>query len=170
MLGINIATVYAISNDKPRPLEEIYPEIGYKTVEEAIKEFEHHFKQDLKLPLRVPPVSFTHVFGRFNDVEGNDSFEMEYINEQSSENHFMINVRPVKDKFKIKDREVVKEYMLLNGKDATFISISGANLLVFERDNLQYRFSVDKRISDKITPEMLVGIANSIDYTTEIKD
>ncbi|MCM3389862.1 hypothetical protein M3649_17215 [Ureibacillus chungkukjangi] len=42
--------------------EKIYPEIGYMTVEEAVKEFEQHFNQVLKLPLRVPPISFTHQF------------------------------------------------------------------------------------------------------------
>jgi hypothetical protein len=43
-------------------------------------------------------------------------------------------------------------------------SIRGLNLLVFEKGNLQYRFSIDKKISEKITPEILVQIANSIDY------
>ncbi|GIN39281.1 hypothetical protein [Heyndrickxia oleronia] len=46
---------YANTNNPPRPFEEIFPEVGYKSVDEAIKEFEDYFKQDLKLPLRTPP-------------------------------------------------------------------------------------------------------------------
>lgn len=162
--GAYSGKAYANSNDKPpRTIEENYFEIGYTTVEEAASNYEHHFNQDLKLPLRVPPVAFTHVFARFNDTEGNDTFEMEYISEHSSENHFMINVRPVKAKIKLMDKEVIKEYKLKDGNKATFLSVRGANLLVFERDNLQYRFSVDKRISNEVTPEVLVQIANSID-------
>ena len=155
---------YANSNDKPRTIEENYFEIGYTTVEEAARNYERHFNQDLNLPLRDPPVAFTHVFARFNDTEGNDTFEMEYISEHSSANHFMINVRPVKAKMKLMDKEVIKEYRLKDGNKAIFMSVRGANLLVFEKDNLQYRFSVDKRISNEVPPEVLVQIANSIDY------
>jgi len=49
-----LLTVFATANNKPSPYEVIYLEIGYKTVEEASKDFEQHFKQRLKLPLRVP--------------------------------------------------------------------------------------------------------------------
>lgn len=42
--------------------------------------------------------------------------------------------------------------------------ILGFNLLVFERDNWQYVFSIDKKVSDRVTPEILVQIANSIDF------
>ncbi|WP_336822887.1 hypothetical protein [Sporosarcina sp. USHLN248] len=82
-------TIDATANDKPSPYEEIYPEIGYKTVEAALDDFEQHFKQKLKLPLRVPPISFTHHFGSFSDLDGdmNDAFEVKFINDQLSENH-----------------------------------------------------------------------------------
>ena len=75
-------SVYAAANDKSESYEKIYPEIGYKTVADALDDFEQHFKQELKLPLRVPPISFTHHFGRFNDLDGdyNDSFEVTFIN------------------------------------------------------------------------------------------
>ena len=59
----------AYINDSLSSYEEIYPEIGYKTVEAAASDFERHFHQGLKLPLRVPPISFTHHFGRFNDLD-----------------------------------------------------------------------------------------------------
>lgn len=54
--------VPAIAHDKPSPYEKIYPEIGYKTVVAALNEFEQHYKEKLELPLRVPPISFTHYF------------------------------------------------------------------------------------------------------------
>ncbi len=77
----------------------------------------------------------------------------------------MINIRHLKNKIEILDLDykVIKEYRLSDGNTAYFISTDGANLLVFEKDNLQYRFSIDKRISHKITPEILVQMANSID-------
>lgn len=160
----NNASVLADTNDKPSPYEEIYPEIGYKTVEEAVKDFEQHLKKDLKLPLRVPPVSFTHVFGRFNDMD--DSFEVEYVSDQSPENHYIIDVRTVGNKIpkRVEEKYLIKTLKLENGKNANLIRISGFNVLVFERDKWQYMLSVDKRISDKVTPESLVQIANSIDY------
>ncbi|GAM12393.1 hypothetical protein [Mesobacillus selenatarsenatis] len=148
------------SNDKPRPLEEIYPEIGYKTVEESVKEFEHHFNQDLKLPLRVPPIDFTHHFGRFNDLEGeiNDSLEIELISDMSAEHHYKINVRPAKYKIPLKAKNVFK---LKNGNDAIYTDVSGFNLLVFERDGWQYILSIDKRVSNRVPTDVFVEIANS---------
>ncbi|MGN7943181.1 hypothetical protein [Virgibacillus sp. 6R] len=168
----NIGTVCASDNDKPRSNEEIYPEIGYQTVEEAIRDFEQHFKQDLKLPLRVPPITFTHYFGRFNDLEGdiNDSFEVEVISDNSPENHYKIDVRPIKHKIPIRDKYVLKVFKLKNGNEAAYMAISGFNVLVFERDSWQYMLSIDKRVSDMVTPEVLVQIANSIDHPNEIKD
>jgi hypothetical protein len=168
----NNGTVYAIPNDKPQPLEEIYPEIGYKTVEEAVKEFEYHFKQDLRLPLRIPPINFTHHFGRFINLDGeiNDSFELKFISDESPENHYKIDVRPVKHKIPIKDNYIVKVLKLKNGIEAKYMEYRSFGALVFERDNWQYRLSIDKRNSDRVTPEVLAEIANSIDYPSEKKN
>ncbi|WP_161784675.1 hypothetical protein [Halalkalibacter okhensis] len=38
--GVNSGTASAKTIGESRPFEEIYPEIGYKTVEEAVNEFE----------------------------------------------------------------------------------------------------------------------------------
>ncbi|MCM3164736.1 hypothetical protein [Metabacillus litoralis] len=167
-LTISVNNTFANSNDEPHPLEYIYPEIGYKLVEEATSEFEQHFKQNLKLPLRVPPIEFTHYFGRFNDLEGekNDSFEVEFISDRSPENHYKINVRPLENKIPIRDKFIMGVYDLKNENRATYMTISGFNVLVFDKDNWQYMLSIDKRASDKVTAENLVQIANSIDYPT----
>ena len=159
-------TIFATANDIQSPYEEIYPEVGYKTVEDALNDFEQHFKQKLKLPLRVPPISFTHHFGRFNDLDGdiNDSFEMTFINDQLSENHYKIDVRPIKNNIPIREKYVIKTFELKNGVVATYMTISGFYMLVFERDDWQYMLSIDKRVSDKVTHETLIDIANSIDY------
>ncbi|MGE8036422.1 hypothetical protein B1B04_19870 [Lysinibacillus sp. KCTC 33748] len=161
-----LITLHASAKDKPSLYEEIYPEIGYKSVEEAVGDFEQHFNQKLKLPLRVPSISFTHHFGRFTDskYEGNDAFEVTFINDQSSENHYKIDIRPLKYRLPIREKYVIKTFELKNGNVGTYMTISGFNVLVFERDNLQYMLSVDKRVSNKVTPEALVDIANSIDY------
>ncbi|WP_242705658.1 hypothetical protein [Pontibacillus sp. ALD_SL1] len=155
------------ASNSSRPLEEIYSEIGYKTPEEAIKEVEQHFKRDLKLPLRVPPVTFTHYFGRFNNLEGtqNDSLAIEYVHESSSKNHYKIDVRPIEAKIPIKDNYVAKRLKLHNGSEALYLHLSeGWNALVFEENHWQYWISVDKRISSKVTTESLIDIANSVDY------
>lgn len=169
MFGTIDKTVYANSNDKPQPLEEFYPEIGYKTVDEALNEFEKHFNKNLKLPLRVPSINFTHYLGRFNNLDGeiNDSFEVQFISDESPENHYKINVRHSKDKINFSKSEIIKVYKLKDGQNALYASNRTANVLIFEKGNWQYMLSVDKRVSDKVTPETLVQIANSIDYTKE---
>jgi hypothetical protein len=169
LLSISIGIsgkVFANTSNITRAFEEIYPEIGYESVEEALKACEKHFKQDLKLPLRQPPIAFTHQFGRFSNLDGdiNDSFEVEFISDQSPENHYIIDVRPAKHRITIPDKFVLKSFKLKNGNVATYINVSGFNVLVFERDHWQYMLNIDKRVSTKVTSEMLVEIANSIDY------
>lgn len=158
--GTNYETVY----------EEIYPEIGYKTIEAATKDFEKHFKKELKLPLRVPPISFTHQFGRFSNLSGemNDHFEITMISDQFAQHHYKIEVRP--SKYKIPFVKYITEvFKLKNGSEAAYVEglNIGFNLLVFERDGWQYVLSIDLDVADKVPAEVLVQIANSIDYTTK---
>jgi len=159
---------FASEIEKSQPYEKIYSEIGYKTVEEAVRDFEEHFKQELKLPPRIPPISFTHQVGRFNNLEGdmNDTFEITFISEQAPQNHFKIDVRPIEHKIEFSDKNVSKVFKLNNGSDAKYIEKldQGFNFLVFNQDNWQYMLSIDKDVSDKVTPEILVKIANSIDF------
>ncbi|MGA3676334.1 hypothetical protein [Lysinibacillus agricola] len=157
----------AYLNDSFSPYEEIYPEIGYKTVEAAASDFERHFHQELKLPLRVPPISFTHHFGRFNNLDGerNDFYEVTFINNRLPEHHYKITVRPNHFKLPSKKEYIVKTFELKNGTTSIYMEISGFNVLAFEKEDWQYMLWIDKRVSEKVTPEVLVDIANSIDYT-----
>ena len=59
---------------------------------------------------------------------------------------------------------MLKTFELKNGNEAIYMTISGFKVLVFERENWQYTLNVDKRVLDEVTPEVLVEIANSIDY------
>jgi hypothetical protein len=141
-------------------------EIGYKPVEEAIDDFEKHYKRKLQLPFKIPPVTFTHIFGRFSDLDGdmNDTFQIMFINDKSPENHYKIDVRPTKYRISINNKDKIKTYELNDGKMAYFTETRVSNLLIFEKGNWQYMIGIDKRISDKITAETLVNIANSLQY------
>ncbi len=175
-LGFQFAlygSVNAIPKDEqPIPLEESLTEIGYESVEESVKAFEDHFNMNLKLPLKVPPITFTHVLGRFRDLggENNEDFELVMMNEKIPINHYKIIVRPIENRIPIKSRYVLDTYELKNGHVAIYMAISGINALVFKRDGWQYMLSIDKRISNVVTPEVLVDIANSIDYPPERRD
>ncbi|MCM3666168.1 hypothetical protein M3204_17250 [Mesobacillus subterraneus] len=145
--------------------EDIYEKIGYQSVEDELVKFENHYVENLNLPLKLPPVDFTHHFGRFNDLEGeiNDSFEIEYISDQIPENHYKVDVRPIKYKIPVKEQYVVKKVRLEDGETANYMNVSGFNVLVFEKDHWQYMLSVDNRIEDKVPLEKLIKIAESIE-------
>lgn len=165
--GLYYGTVNAKPNDTPQSFEEIFTEVGYKSVADALDDFEHHFNHELKLPTRVPPISFTHYFGRFTNLEGeiNDALEVKFISDQLPDHHFKMDVRPINHKSTF-EKYKSKDFKLKNGTNAKYIDDVkfGFNFLVFERDNWQYMFSIDEDVSDKVTPEILVQIANSIDF------
>lgn len=166
LYSINSSSVYA--NGNKEPLENFYPTIGYTSVEKAVKDFEDHFKLDLKLPLRVPPLAFTHQYGRFNDLNGdvNDSLEIDFINEDIPINHYTIHVRPIRHKIHFKDvsaKYIKQTFVLNNGQEAQLITNPSSEVLVFEYNQLQYMLNVNNKVSNKVTPDILVKIANTIE-------
>lgn len=80
--------------------EEPYIEIGYKSVVEALKECETHNKRELKLPIKLPSIEFTHHLGRcVNDKDNdNDQLQIEYLHKAKGKNHYNIDVRPIEQK------------------------------------------------------------------------
>lgn len=168
LLLTSISTVYAQPDDKQTSYEEIYTEWGYTNLNKAIAVFENHFDKELELPLRVPPLSFTHQFGKFNDSEGdiNDTLELQFTSEIHPENHYKINVKPHKNRITINERQLVNTYKLEDESTASYIRIGPSKkahfyALLFQRNGWQYILSVDKRVTDTVTPEVLVKIANS---------
>lgn len=160
------ALVSANPIDRPPTLEQSYIQLGYKSVEEAIKEFENHFELDVKLPSIEPSIPFSHQFGRFcedNEYDVNDTLEIDFMDEKSPENHYKIDIRPLKNKITLKPRPNQKVYTLQDGKKALYLEERIFNALFFDKGNWQYIISIDKRVSDKVTPEVLVEIANSIE-------
>ena len=157
--------VFANPNDKLPSFEEAYAQVGYISVEEAVKEFENHFKQDVKLPNIKPPIPFTHQFGRFfkdKEYNLNDVLQIKFVNEKANENNYKIDIRPLKNKLSFKDRRNQKAYTLKNGQKAIYFEHQLFNFFVFENGNWQYMLGIDKRISE-VTPDTLVEIANSIE-------
>lgn len=157
--------VSANTNDRPMTLEEAHEQMGYKSVEDAVKEFKKHFKQDVELPSIKPSIPFSHQYGRFNQdkqYDVNDTLEISFLDEKSPENHYKIEIRPIINKITLNPRPNHKYYTLKNGQKALYFEDTSFNFLFYDKGNWQYIFGIDKRISNKVTSEELVRIANSI--------
>ncbi|MCG7344487.1 hypothetical protein MHZ92_10100 [Sporosarcina sp. ACRSL] len=145
---------------------EVYIKGGYKEVSKAVQEGEDHFKRKIGLPTQLPPIPFTHSMGRFSDLEGNenDHLEVFFINKDSPQNHFLIRIRPIEYGLEIREEQIERKAILEDGSQSIFTTtaFSGFNLLVLEKEGWQYTLLIDKRISDLVTQEILVSIANSI--------
>jgi len=97
-------------------------EIGYKEVYNALQESKAHLKRDIALPTQLPPIPFTHHFGRFNNLDGdiNDGFEIKYINKDSVQNHYSIRVKPVEYRLEFREDYIKQSFKLNNGPEAIF--------------------------------------------------
>ena len=91
-LFVNVK-MYALE-DAPTTFENKYTEAGYKSIEDSVKEFEAFCKCEVKLPEVLPPILFTHEFGRFSEDKKyiNDVLEIRYVHENKSENIFKIDI------------------------------------------------------------------------------
>ena len=145
-------------------LEKSLLEIGYKEVNKALQESNDYFKRAIALPTQLPPVTFTHNFGRFTHSFGkeNDEFEIAYMNDHVGQNHYQIRVRPVQYKLEISDEQIDQTIKLNDGSAAIYSTKFPLDVLIFEKDKWQYTLLVDKRITNTVTKEVLVNIANSI--------
>ncbi len=93
LLNINMVSA---NNDTPPPLEKFYSDFGFKHVEEALNTCASHFNKELKLPYKLPQLSFTHQLGKCD--KKNNVFEVMFINEDSPRIHYKVRVRPVEHK------------------------------------------------------------------------
>lgn len=153
--------IYAAEQNSPPSFEEGYEEVGYKSVEEAVEEFENHFQCKVELPEMAPPISFTHQFGRFYEdkrYKMNDNLGFMFVNEDQRKNIFKIDVRPVNNKITFDG----KEYVLQYGGKGIYFESHIFNFFVFEKNNLQYLLGIHREMSDMKTPDMLVRIADSV--------
>ncbi|RDY65811.1 hypothetical protein DXT76_21685 [Halobacillus trueperi] len=163
MLGVH--TPVHAQVDQSKPLEEFYAEYGYKSLEEAVKEFEQQMKMKISLPKKLPSLSFTHVLARVNRLGGNENVELnvEYLNEHVPENHFKMDIRPAENKLFIHEKRIIEQVRLKTGGKGIFVKVPGFHVFIFETEHCQYRLSMDQRVSDHFYPDELVEIAKTID-------
>jgi hypothetical protein len=124
-------------------------------------------------------LTFTHVFGRcYIDTayNVNDQLRFEYHGDGRTvkqQNHYVIDIRPANPRLKgiIHKHEVVRTHELEDGTKAMYGTMfrGQINALVFDKGGWLYWLWVDKRIEDKVTADVLVGIANSIGLGTKYK-
>jgi hypothetical protein len=105
------------------PFEKMYFKHGYKSVDVEFEKCEKLFNKHINLPVKLPPVAFTHQFARCNYLNGNNNhFEIEYLNQNQSSNHYMIRINPLKHKLKgvpFKN-DVIRTYKLKDGSEAVY--------------------------------------------------
>ena len=131
-------------------IEKGYYDLGYKAVPEAVHDAEAYFKSNLELPKKLPPLIFTHSFGRLSAKgDQNDGLEVVYLNHEKHFN-YIINVRPAKNGMQFKlntDSKIV----LKDGTQANYRTVGkDGRLLVFmvEKNGWIYYLSIEKSLLD----------------------
>jgi hypothetical protein len=166
--GLYYGTVNANPSETPPSFEEGFKEVGYKSAKAAVKDFENHFKSDVKLPETLPSISFTHQFGRFFEDKNdnvNNFLEIRFVHKDIRDNIFKIDIRPSKNKLNFENKLNLngKVYTLHDGSKGIYFEDRLFNFFVFEKNNLQYIFGLYNKAAITETPDILVRIANSID-------
>ncbi|MFB5284469.1 hypothetical protein [Peribacillus sp. Hz7] len=135
-------------------------DLGYQSVYDAIKKSNIYFKNEIALPVQIPPLPFTHVLGRFNQNKDpkNSSLEIEYLNQNASP--YRITIFPKKSE--LQWNYTTQTFILKDGSAAHYFTTKWRNYFYFEQNKWKYLISVHPNVSNVVTPELLVEIANSI--------
>ena len=155
----NVGTAFADVQDTTPYFEDHSVRVGYKTVDEAVSEFEKNCDCVVKLPSMIPDLQFTHEFGAFyKDYKDRqkDLLQIRFVNREQKNNIFKIDVRPRKVSYE------GKEYTLQDGTKGIYVEHHIFHVFVFEKNNLQYIVSIDKNVADIDPTEVLMAVANSI--------
>jgi hypothetical protein len=162
VISILLAT-YTYAKDVQ--VERSYLKLGYTAIDSALKESKKHFKKDIALP-SVVPISFNQSFGRVVNQLGfaNDYFEVVYLDSKNGNNHYKIEVRPLKYKLPIEMEKVDEVVILNNGTKALYgtNTMQGFHCLIFEVNDWQYMLALDNDASDQ-NLQTLLDVANSIE-------
>jgi len=145
---------------------------GFRSIDDAVLTCEKHFRRNIALPVRMPPVVFSHAFARCGidaEYRMNDNLSIEYVGDGvtvDGKNHYMIDIRPIAQKIDrfFHSRAIIGTYRLGDGTLAQYGANGFFRTIVFEKDGWQYRLSVDRRIGDLVSAEKLVDIANSVGW------
>lgn len=153
----------SVKSSEQRSIEKDYYNLGYKSVSDAIQEAESYYKTNLDLPIKLPPLDFTHSFGRFD--QGNENLEIEYLNEEKHFN-YIINVFPVIKGDNLLSRTNHSKIISLKDGTKAYYSTTGtdkniSSILMFNKNNWTYMLSIEKSLLDNPV-KTLVEIANSL--------
>lgn len=117
------------------------------------------------MPSSFPDVSFTHVFGRLNNLYGkeNDELEFAFLNQAKAENHFKILIKPIQYKLSFEEKHIKQKVKLNDGSEAIYSkSFTGFDTITFDKNGFQYILSMDEDSSIKNAVNLLIEIANSV--------
>lgn len=156
---------FSSNADSNNDFEGYFYDIGYKDIASSVIDGQKHFSKKISLPSKLPGVTFTHAFGRMNDLKGEENDELEFIflHEKKAQNHFKILIKPVKYKLPFEEKHIKQKIKLNNGTEAIYSkSFTGFDTVAFEKNGLQYILSMDEDSDKRITVEALTEIANSI--------
>ncbi len=152
-----------------KPFEKSWYDLGYTSIEKALTACERLFQRDIVLPTRVPPMVFTHQFGRcYHDTDengANNEFSAEYVHEKRSGVRYSITVRPAKFGMKLIQKRIKHVYTLQNQAKAILYRIRDdvpLYILILEKDGWQYRLMLDDGGLNQASSDILLGIANTI--------
>ena len=111
-------------------------ESGGELVEEAVRACEKHFGTAVYLPPKLPPVAFTHQYGRCYDMEGglDEHLEIHYLNRYKLDNDYRIELYPLENKQQLKHLSF-QESVLTDHTTARFYKgpTNTLQLFVFEK-------------------------------------
>lgn len=148
-------------------------ESGGELVEEAVRACEKHFGTAVYLPPQLPPVAFTHQYGRCYDMEGglDEHLEIHYLNRNKLDNDYRIELYPLENKQQLKHL-TFQESVLTDHTTAKFYKgpTNTLQLFVFEKGNWQYLLTAANGASSEIRQQELTEIAESLTHAVNSKD
>ncbi|MBT2763544.1 DUF3889 domain-containing protein [Paenibacillus sp. ISL-20] len=172
-LGISPGNDQGIKKHQDPYDQQAIFESGGELVEEAMRDCEEHFGTSVFLPPLLPPVAFTHQYGRCYDMEGglDEHLEVHYQNRYKPEHSYKIELYPLENKQHLKHLSF-EESQLSDHTTAKFYKgpINTLRLLVFEKGDWQYLLTAANRASSEIRQQELTEIAESLVHALNSKD
>lgn len=163
-----VGNAHVVKSERIKPegwyvvVNEVYIDNGFTEVIDAVKKAEQFYKGEIELPTRLPPISFTHVLGRFNDGVEVPRLEITYLDENSGYIRYKILITKVPE-YRLNPSNVPEKIELGDGNEILYYNKQKwLDTFIVEKKGFEYSYVIDKKSSNKISVDGIVEIIKSM--------
>lgn len=145
-------------------VNKLYLDNGYNEISEVVGKAEVFLGENIELPTRLPPITFTHMLGKFEENGEYSRLEVTYLDENSGNVRYKILISRIFSEDSVLKSNVASQRIKLSDGNEIIYYKNDKKLDTFivKKKGFEYAFFIDKISVNKITVDGIIEIIDSM--------